>query len=108
MDRETLQYKDLISQKYAQMIYFGQWFSPLREALTSFVDSTQKNVSGTIKLKLFKGNCTVVGRKSPYSLYSKELATYGAEDIYEHKAGEGFCKVWGLPLKVIASIKKRR
>lgn len=107
LGRETLHYKELISLKYSELIYYGYWFSTLREALAAFVDLTQKNVTGLVRLKLYKGNCTVVGRSSKYSLYSEALATYGKEDIFEHKAGEGFCKIWGLPLKIETFRKKQ-
>jgi argininosuccinate synthase len=75
------------------------WYSPLKEALDSFVNSTQKRVSGSIKLKLFKGSCVPVGRKSPYSLYKKELSTYGKEDKFDQKLAEGFIKIWGMPYR---------
>ncbi len=99
LDRELSHFKDIISLKYAELIYNGLWFSPLKEALDSFVNATQKNVTGSIKLKLFKGNCVAVSRKSPHSLYKKELSTYGKEDKFDQKLAEGFIKIWGLPYK---------
>ena len=99
LDRELLHFKQIISQKYAELVYYGLWFSPLKEALDGFVKQTQKNITGSIKIKLFKGNCIAVARKSDYSLYKKELATYGKEDKFNQKLSEGFIKIWGLPYK---------
>jgi argininosuccinate synthase len=99
LDRETSHYKEMISLKYADLIYYGLWYSPLKDALDGFVDSTQKHVTGSIKLKLFKGTCVAVGRSSPHSMYKKELATYGAEDKFDQKLAEGFIKIWGMPYK---------
>jgi argininosuccinate synthase len=97
LDRESAHFKELISLKYSELVYYGLWYSPLREALDGFVEATQKYVTGTIKLKLFKGNCIAVGRKSPHSLYKKELSTYGREDKFNQKLAEGFIKLWGMP-----------
>ena len=97
LDKETAQFKKSVSEKYAQLIYNGLWHSTLKEALDKFVDETQKNVTGTVKLKLYKGSCICVGRKSPYSLYKKELATYEKGDKFDKSAAEGFIKIWGLP-----------
>jgi len=99
LDRETAHFKDIISLKYSELIYYGLWYSQLKEALDGFINSTQKNVTGTIKLKLFKGACVAVGRQSKHSLYKKELATYGAEDKFDQKLAEGFIKLWGMPYK---------
>jgi len=99
LDRELAHFKEVISLKYSELVYYGLWYSPLKEALDSFVNSTQKRVSGSIKLKLFKGNCVAVARKSPHSLYKKELSTYGKEDKFNQKLAEGFIKIWGLPYK---------
>jgi argininosuccinate synthase len=99
LDREVSHYKEMISLKYADLIYYGLWYSQLKEALDGFIESTQKNVSGSIKLKLFKGTCVAVGRSSPHSMYKKELATYGAEDKFDQKLAEGFIKIWGMPYK---------
>ncbi len=107
LDRETFHFKQGIALKYAEMIYYGLWFSPLKAALDAFVESTQKNLTGTVRLMLYKGNCVPTGRKSPYSLYDRELATYDAADTFDHRAGEAFCKIWGLPLKVIARVDKK-
>jgi argininosuccinate synthase len=99
LDRELLHFKEIISLKYSELVYYGLWYSPLKEALDGFVKETQKNVTGSIRLKLFKGNCIPVGRKSVYSLYKKELSTYGKEDKFNQKLAEGFIKIWGLPYK---------
>lgn len=97
LDRETLYLKELISLKYTQIVYQGLWFSRLKKALDAFVNETQKNVSGTIGLKLYKGNIIVVKRSSNNSLYKKELATYGEEDKFDKNMAEGFIKLWGMP-----------
>lgn len=102
LDKETLHYKQMIALKYADLVYNGQWFTPLREALDAFVDVTQQRVIGTARLKLYKGSLTLVGRKSPYSLYREDYATFGEEDVYNQKDAEGFIKLFGLPLKVAA------
>jgi argininosuccinate synthase len=99
LDRELTHFKEMISLKYSELVYYGLWYSPLKEALDSFVDATQKNVTGSIKLKLFKGSCIPVGRKSPHSLYKKELSTYGKEDKFDQKLAEGFIKIWGMPYR---------
>ena len=100
LDRDTLHYKQLVAERYAELIYYGQWFTPLKEALDQFVNKTQENVSGTVRVKLYKGNCTVVGRKSTRSLYRPDLATFEKEEIYNQKDAEGFINLFGLPIKV--------
>lgn len=102
LDRDTLHYKDLVSQRYAELVYFGQWYTPLREALSAFVDSTQQTVTGTVRLKLYKGNCMPAGAQSPYSLYNEELSTFGKDAVYNQKDAEGFINLFGLPIKVRA------
>ena len=104
LDRETLHYKDVVAQRYAELIYYGQWFTPLREALAAFVSKTQEQVTGTVRLKLYKGNCAVVGRKSPFSLYREEFATFGQDDVYDQGDAAGFINLFGLPLKVKALV----
>lgn len=99
LDRELIHFKEIVSLKYSELVYYGLWYSPLKEALDSFVESTQEYVTGSIRLKLFKGNSIPIGRKSPYSLYKKELATYGKEDSFNQKLAEGFIKIWGMPYK---------
>ncbi len=102
LDRTTLHYKDILAGKYAELVYNGQWFTPLRYAMDAFVDSTQLRVTGTVRLKLYKGNVIVAGRKSPYSLYREDLATFGEEAVYNQKEAEGFINLFGLPSKVEA------
>ncbi len=99
LDRELAHFKSLVSLKYAELIYYGLWYTPLKEALDKFMDYTQKNVTGTLKLKLEGGSATVVGRKSPYSLYKAELATYSAKDKFNQRLAKGFIELWGLPYK---------
>ncbi|MGB3492978.1 MAG: argininosuccinate synthase [Elainellaceae cyanobacterium] len=95
-------YKRGIEETYSQLVYNGLWYSPLKLALDAFVQQTQIRVSGTIRMKLFKGQATVVGRKSEHTLYTPDLATYGSDDEFDHKAAEGFIYVWGLPTRVWA------
>lgn len=102
LDKETIQFKDLVALKYAELVYNGMWFSPLREAMDAFVDSTQGPVTGSVRLKLFKGNIIPVGRKSPFSLYREDFATFGQEDVYDQSDAEGFIHLFGLPLQVRA------
>jgi argininosuccinate synthase len=102
LDRETIMFKDLIALKYAELVYNGLWFSPLREALDAFVDNTQGPVSGMVRLKLYKGNVIPIGRKSPFSLYREDFATFGQEDVYDQSDAEGFIRLYGLPLQVRA------
>ena len=97
---DVTQYKRNIEQSYAQMIYNGLWYSPLKAALDAFILQTQARVTGTVKVKLFKGNAIIAGRKSENTLYTDELSTYGADDKFDHKAAEGFIYVWGLPTRV--------
>jgi argininosuccinate synthase len=102
LDRATLAYKMQIALKYAELVYDGNWYTPLREALDAFVNETQKTVTGKVRLKLYKGSCTPAGAKSPYSLYSEEMATFGRDEVYNQKDSEGFINLFGLPLKVRA------
>jgi argininosuccinate synthase len=104
LDKQTLQYKQAVALKYAELVYNGQWFTPLREALDAFVAVTQRHVTGVSRLKLFKGGITLVGRKSPYSLYREDYATFGEEDVYNQVDAEGFIKLFGLPMKVSAML----
>ena len=97
---DVTQYKRGIEETYSQLIYNGLWFSPLKAALDAFVQQTQERVSGTVRMKLFKGNATIVGRRSDNSLYNPEMATYGAEDRFDHKAAEGFIYIWGMPTRI--------
>jgi argininosuccinate synthase len=107
LDRDTLHYKDIVAQRYAELVYFGQWFHPLREALAVFVDKTQETVSGKVRLKLYKGNCMPAGSSSPFSLYDEAIATFAEDDVYDQKDATGFINCFGLPLKVVANMKKR-
>ncbi|KXG75678.1 Argininosuccinate synthase [Fervidicola ferrireducens] len=107
LPREVLHFKYIIEQKYAEIIYNGLWFSPLKKALDAFIEETQEVVSGTVRVKLYKGNATVVGRKSPHSLYDVKLATYAEGDLFDHKAAVGFIALWGLPTKVYAQVNKK-
>ncbi len=99
---DVTHYKRGIEETYAQMIYNGLWYNPLKTALDAFIQDTQQRVSGTVRVKLFKGSATIVGRQSDLSLYTPDLATYGADDQFDHKAAEGFIYVWGLPTRVWA------
>jgi argininosuccinate synthase len=106
LDREVMHLRDSLIPKYSELIYYGYWFTPEREALQDFIDSSQKGVTGTVKLKLYKGNCVVLGRKAPKSLYRPELATFEAEDVYDQKDAEGFIKLNALRLKLRSKIKQ--
>lgn len=105
MTKDLLHYKKGIEQHYADLVYNGLWFSPLKEALDAFIEKSQEAVTGTVRLKLFKGGTAIVGRESPYSLYSNSLSTYAKGDEFDHSAGKGFIYVWGLPLKVGKMVK---
>lgn len=107
LERDTMHYKDLVSHKYAELVYFGQWFHPLREALDAFVNETQKTVTGKVKLKLYKGNVLPAGTTSPFSLYEEELSTFGEDVVYDQADAGGFINCFGLPMKVVAQMKKR-
>ena len=106
--KDQLRFKALVAQQYADLIYNGLWFSGLQEDLTAYVRSTQRFVSGTVRLKLHKCTCTVVGRKSPYSLYLYELATYDKNDQFDHTASPGFIHIWGLPVRTRARVQRRK
>ncbi len=102
LDRDTLHYKHLLAQRYAELVYNGQWFAPLREAMDAFVDITQKYMTGTVKMKLYKGSATAVARKSPYSLYNEEFATFAQDSVYDQSDAAGFISLFGLPMRVAA------
>jgi argininosuccinate synthase len=106
--RDLFEFKKLISQRYSQLVYFGQWFSHIKDCLDSFVDESQKFVTGEVKVKLHKGQCTVVGRKSPHSLYSEVLATYTEKDMFDHKASDGFLEIFGLPSKLEGARERKK
>lgn len=107
LTRELAHFKKGIEQKYAEQVYYGLWFSPLKQALDAFIESTQQTVTGKVRVKLFKGNCTVVGRQSPFSLYDHKLATYEAGDTFNHKAAEHFIQLWGLDLQTYGKVMKK-
>jgi argininosuccinate synthase len=104
LDKETLHYKQQIALKYADLVYNGQWFTMLREALDAFVKVTQQTMTGQVRLKLYKGSVILVGRRSPYSLYREDFATFGEDDVYNQADAEGFIKLFGLPMKVSGMI----
>jgi argininosuccinate synthase len=106
LPREVTQFKAQVDQQMAKIIYEGLWYSPLKNALDAFIDETQKVVSGTVRVKLYKGNHIVVGRKSAHSLYNEELATYSKGDAFDHNAAVGFIKLWGLPTKIYSEVNK--
>lgn len=106
IDRDTLHLRDSLIPRYAEMVYYGFWFSPEREALQSLIDATQKRVTGTARLKLYKGNCIVVGRKSPYSLYNPQFATFEADTVYNQKDAEGFIRLNALRLRIRSMMEK--
>jgi argininosuccinate synthase len=108
LDRETMHFKYLVSQKMAELIYNGMWFSPLREALSAFVDKTQENVTGEVKLKLHKGNVFPASKTSPYSLYQMSYATFEEEEVYSQKDAEGFINLFGLQTKILNQIRKKK
>lgn len=107
LDKQTTAYKEMIGIKYTELVYSGEWFTPLREALQAFIDKTQETVTGTVKLKLYKGNIISAGSQSPYSLYNSELASFTTGELYSHHDAEGFINLFGLPLKVRAMMKQK-
>ncbi|MDY5948399.1 MAG: argininosuccinate synthase [Oscillospiraceae bacterium] len=108
LDRDTQHYKELVAHRFAELVYFGQWYTPLREALSAFVDKTQETVTGDVKLKLNKGNIINAGVTSPYTLYSEDFATFDADDVYNQKDSAGFINLFGLPIKVRAILEAER
>ncbi len=108
LDKATQHYKMLLSHKFAEIVYDGQWFTPLREALSAFVDKTQETVTGEVKIKLYKGNMILSSVTSPYTLYDEEVATFGEEEVYNQQDSEGFINLFGLPLQVKARLDAKR
>ncbi|HVB64032.1 MAG TPA: argininosuccinate synthase [Nitrolancea sp.] len=108
LDRDTMHYKDVIAQRYAELVYNGQWYTPLREAFDAFVDVTQKPMTGEVRMQLYKGNLIVTGRRSPYTLYNYDFATFGEDEVYNQADAKGFINLFGLPLKVAALAKKHQ
>ncbi len=107
LDRDTQHYKQQVALKFAELVYYGQWFTPLREALSAFVTTTQQTVTGEVKLKLYKGNIIPAGTTSPYSLYSEEIATFGEDEVYDQMDSQGFINLFGLPIKVKALLDEK-
>ncbi len=108
LDKATQHYKYLVAQKFGELVYDGLWYTPLREALSAFVDKTQETVTGDVKLKLYKGNMINAGVTSPYTLYSEDFASFGEDDVYNQKDSEGFINLFGLPIKVKALLDQQR
>ncbi len=108
LDRDTQHLKDRLAREYATLIYNGLWFTTRRRALDAFIDETQKNVTGTVRVKLYKGNCTLVGRKSPVTLYEPDIATFDASTLYDQKDATGFLNIYGLPIRVESLLRKKQ
>jgi len=105
--KDTVHFKKSLDQKYAELVYNGLYYSPLLDALQAFNDKVQETVTGTIRMKLYKGNAVIVGRKSPYALYQENLATYAEDDAFNHAAAVGFIEIWGLPVKTYSQVNKK-
>ena len=108
VDREVMHVRDGLVPQYAEMIYYGYWFSPEREMIQALIDETQKNVTGVVRLKLYKGNCTVVGTKSESSLYDPDYASFEGDEVYNQKDAEGFIRLSGLRLKIARLLERKR
>ena len=106
LDRETYHFKPLLELRWAELVYYGLWFTPLREAIDAFMDESQKMVSGQVTVKLYKGNCEAVMRQSENSLYDYSLASYGEADKFDQSKAKGFIDLWALPAKVAAAVKR--
>jgi len=106
LEREVMHYKRMLELKYAELVYYGLWYSPLRHALDAFVESTQETVTGTVRMKLHKGNCLPVGRQSPYSLYRLDLATYDTGDRFDQRQSKGFIQLWGMSAQIAAQVRR--
>ncbi len=107
LDKDTMHFKQEVANKYSELVYDGKWFTPLKDALDAFVNSTQETVTGSVKLKLYKGNIINAGVTSPYSLYSEEIATFGEDDVYNQMDSQGFINLFGLPIKVKAMLDEK-
>lgn len=107
LERELTHFKRILELKYAELVYYGLWYSPLRRALDSFMNDTQETVTGLVRIKLHKGTCTPVGRRSPHSLYSYELATYDELDRFDHTAAKGFIQLWGLSAQIAEQLRRK-
>lgn len=108
LDKETMHFKEHVALKFAELVYNGQWFTPLMTSLQAFVDSTQETVTGSVTLKLYKGNMIPAGTESPYSLYSEDIASFEEAEGYDHKDSEGFINLYGLPIKIQAKMKQKQ
>ena len=108
LDRDTIHYKDVVAARFAELVYNGQWFTPLREAMSAFFDVTQRNMTGTVRLKLYKGNIIIAGRKSPCSLYREDFATFEQDEVYNQADSLGFINLFGLPITVQALLKQEQ
>jgi argininosuccinate synthase len=106
LDRETSHFKPLLELRFSELVYYGLWFTPLREAIDAFMAETQKTVTGEVTVKLYKGNCEAVARKSDYSLYDFSLASYGEADVFDQSAAKGFIDIWAMPAKVAAAVRR--
>jgi len=106
VDKDTLEFKRLVSQRYGQIVYNGLWHGTLKPHLDAFVESSQRNVTGSVRVRLYKGNAVVEGRQAPKPLYSYEMATYDKADLFDHTAAEGFITIWGLPTKLSAALER--
>jgi argininosuccinate synthase len=106
LDRETLQLKDSLALKYAELVYAGRWFDPLRESMDAFVENISKTTTGSVSLKLYKGSASVTGRKSPYSLYREDISSFESGEIYNHADAVGFIRLYGLPLRIRAMMEQ--
>ena len=107
LDRDTLHFKEQVALRYAELIYFGKWFTSLRVSLGAFIRDTQKDVNGWVRLRLYKGNVIAIGRDGPSSLYSEDLATFGSDEIYEQADAKGFIDLFGLQIKTRAMLDRR-
>ncbi|MEW6236659.1 MAG: argininosuccinate synthase [Candidatus Omnitrophota bacterium] len=105
-DRDTLHYRHILAERYAELVYYGQWYSPLRKALDAFFQESERFVTGIVRLKLYKGNAYLAGRKSPNSLYRLDYATFGKDEVYNQKDAEGFIRLFGLPTKIVNMMRK--
>jgi len=104
LDRDTVRFKESIAQRYAELVYYGLWYSPLRASLDAFLESSHRYVTGTVTVELYKGHCWAIARSSPHSLYRQDLATFGADAVYDHRDATGFIRLWGLPTQVYAAV----
>ena len=108
VDRETQHYKQQMGLKLAEILYYGQWYTPLREAMSAFIDKSEENVTGEVKLKLYKGNIIPAGMTSPYTLYDEQTASFDEDDDYNQADSAGFINLFGLPIKVKATLDEKR